>query len=75
MWHLSVPWWEFLLRAVVVYAFLLITRHELNAALRHSGCASVESVRAALLETNGSVSVIPWNTADPPARERDRPGA
>jgi len=24
MWHLSLPWWEFILRALVVYAFLLV---------------------------------------------------
>jgi len=24
MWHLSVPWWQFVARAVVVYAFLLV---------------------------------------------------
>lgn len=24
MWNLSVPWWEFVLRGVVVYAFLLV---------------------------------------------------
>ena len=24
MWHLSLPWWDFILRALVVYAFLLV---------------------------------------------------
>lgn len=24
MWHLSLPWWEFVLRAVIVYGFLLL---------------------------------------------------
>lgn len=24
MWHLSLPWWEFILRGVIVYAFLLL---------------------------------------------------
>jgi uncharacterized membrane protein YcaP (DUF421 family) len=24
MWHLSLPWWEFVLRAVLVYGFLLL---------------------------------------------------
>src|SRR5438552_13275520 len=24
MWQLSIPWWELILRAVIVYAFLLI---------------------------------------------------
>jgi uncharacterized membrane protein YcaP (DUF421 family) len=151
MWHLSVPWWEMVLRGYIVYAFLLvflrlfgkrqvgqlapfdlilllilsntiqnsmnagdnsligglvsaatliginfllglatyrskkleafiegrpqvlihhgklfedvmarakITHHELNAALRREGCASVEEVRVAILENNGSISVI-----------------
>ncbi|HVQ27068.1 MAG TPA: DUF421 domain-containing protein, partial [Planctomycetota bacterium] len=24
MWHLAVPWWEFVARAAIVYAFLLV---------------------------------------------------
>jgi uncharacterized membrane protein YcaP (DUF421 family) len=24
MWHLSLPWWEFVLRAVIVYGFLIL---------------------------------------------------
>src|SRR5512146_3587440 len=24
MWHLSVPWWELVVRGIIVYAFLLI---------------------------------------------------
>lgn len=24
MWHISVPWWEFVLRALIVYAFLMV---------------------------------------------------
>ena len=36
-----------------------LTRHELMSALRESGCANVEDVRAALLENDGSISVIP----------------
>lgn len=36
-----------------------ITRHELMTALRAGGCATVEEVHAALLETDGSISVIP----------------
>ena len=35
-----------------------MTRHELNAALRQSGCESVEEVRTAILENNGSISVV-----------------
>lgn len=36
-----------------------ITHHELMTALREAGCATVEEVRGALLETDGSISVIP----------------
>src|SRR5437899_2060862 len=36
-----------------------LTHHELNAALRQAGCACVDDVQSALLETNGSISVIP----------------
>jgi len=36
-----------------------ITHHELMTALREAGCATVEDVRGALLETDGSISVIP----------------
>jgi uncharacterized membrane protein YcaP (DUF421 family) len=36
-----------------------LTHHELMTALRESGCASIEDVRAALLENDGSISVIP----------------
>lgn len=36
-----------------------MTHHELNAALRQAGCASVEDVHYAVLENNGSISVIP----------------
>ena len=34
-----------------------LTHHELNAALRAAGCASVEEVHYALLENNGQISV------------------
>jgi uncharacterized membrane protein YcaP (DUF421 family) len=152
MWHLSVPWWEFVTRAAIVYVFLLVilrftgrrqvgqlapfdlvlllvlsntvqnamnagdnslvaglilaasiivlnsllalltwrskrlenlvegrpqilvhdgrvnqrvlkrerlTHHELMAALRSGGCASVEDVQFAILENNGRISVVP----------------
>ena len=36
-----------------------LSRHELMSALREAGCANVEDVRAALLENDGSISVIP----------------
>jgi uncharacterized membrane protein YcaP (DUF421 family) len=35
-----------------------LTRHEVMTALREAGCASVEDVRAAFLENDGSISVI-----------------
>jgi uncharacterized membrane protein YcaP (DUF421 family) len=36
-----------------------LTHHELNSALRHSGCVSVEDVRFAVLENNGDITVVP----------------
>jgi uncharacterized membrane protein YcaP (DUF421 family) len=36
-----------------------ITHHELDAALRHAGYASVEEVRYVVLENNGSITVVP----------------
>ena len=36
-----------------------LTHHEVMSALREAGCASIEEVRAALLENDGSISVIP----------------
>jgi uncharacterized membrane protein YcaP (DUF421 family) len=36
-----------------------LTHHELNAALRQAGCACTEEVRLAVIENNGSISVIP----------------
>ena len=39
-----------------------MTHHELNAALRQAGCACVEEVQFAVLENNGSVSVVPLNS-------------
>ena len=38
-----------------------LTHHELLSALRESGCASIEEVRSAILETDGKISVIPRN--------------
>lgn len=42
-----------------VLARAQITRHELNAALRQSGCTCPEEVHTAILENNGSISVTP----------------
>ena len=36
-----------------------LTHHELNAALRGAGCAGVDEVQYAVLENNGTVSVVP----------------
>jgi uncharacterized membrane protein YcaP (DUF421 family) len=36
-----------------------LTHHELNAALRKSGCESVDDVHTAILENSGVVSVVP----------------
>ena len=36
-----------------------LTHHELNAALRRAGCATPDDVLAAVLENNGSISVVP----------------
>jgi uncharacterized membrane protein YcaP (DUF421 family) len=41
-----------------VMAGAFLTHHELNAALRQAGCASVEDVHSAILENNGAISVI-----------------
>jgi uncharacterized membrane protein YcaP (DUF421 family) len=35
-----------------------LTHHELSAALRQAGCSRVGDVQAAILENNGSVSVV-----------------
>ncbi|HTS21043.1 MAG TPA: YetF domain-containing protein [Casimicrobiaceae bacterium] len=36
-----------------------LTHHELQAALRQAGCTAVEQVHMAVLENNGSISVVP----------------
>lgn len=36
-----------------------LTHHELNAALRSAGCACADMVHLAVLENNGSISVVP----------------
>lgn len=35
-----------------------LTHHELTASLRRAGCSSAEEVQAAILENNGSISVV-----------------
>ncbi len=41
-----------------VMAAAKLTHHELNAALREAGCALPEEVQSAILENNGSISVV-----------------
>jgi uncharacterized membrane protein YcaP (DUF421 family) len=41
-----------------VIAKAQLTHHELNAALRRSGCSSVAEVHSAILENNGAISVV-----------------
>jgi uncharacterized membrane protein YcaP (DUF421 family) len=40
-----------------------LTHHELNAALRQGGCTCVEEVHSAIVENNGSISVVPRRNA------------
>jgi uncharacterized membrane protein YcaP (DUF421 family) len=49
-----------------------VTHHELNAALRQAGCTCAEEVRAAILENNGSISVVS-RTAGPRAAAAHSP--
>ena len=55
-----------------------VTLDELHAALRRSGVAAVEQVRAAVLEENGGISVYTSPAGDaragPAARSSRRPG-
>jgi uncharacterized membrane protein YcaP (DUF421 family) len=52
-----------------VMAAAMLTRHELQAALRQAGCTCVEEVRSAILENNGSISVVTGRAGDAaPAR-------
>ena len=44
-----------------------LTHHELSAALRQAGCSCAEEVRVAVLENNGSVSVVMRSGRDGPS--------
>jgi uncharacterized membrane protein YcaP (DUF421 family) len=55
-----------------VMAKAQLTHHELNAALRQSGCASIEEVRLAVLENNGAVSVLARNSGNGARKEPER---
>jgi len=74
MWHLSLPWWEYVLRGLIVSPQVLLyngkiyekilkdaqlTWEELMSALRSEGFSDLGDVRAAILENDGSISVIP----------------
>jgi uncharacterized membrane protein YcaP (DUF421 family) len=48
-----------------------LTHHELNAAIRQSGCSSVCDVHAVILENNGAISVVPRS----PGRSDDDAGS
>ncbi|MEI8121988.1 MAG: YetF domain-containing protein [bacterium] len=41
-----------------------LTHHELDSALRRAGCSSVGEVHMAVLENNGSISVVPRKSAE-----------
>ena len=46
-----------------VMARAQLTHHELNAALRQGGCTCIEEAHSAILENNGSISVVPKKSA------------
>ena len=48
-----------------VMAKAQLTHHELNSALRQAGCACVDDVQSAILENNGSITVIPRHGSSP----------
>ncbi len=48
-----------------VMARTKLTHHELNAALRQAGCAAIEDVQSAILENNGSISVVGRHAVTP----------
>ena len=54
-----------------VMARAKLTHHELNAALRQAGCACADDVHMAILENNGSISVV--SKGDVKKVEQDSP--
>jgi uncharacterized membrane protein YcaP (DUF421 family) len=52
-----------------VMARAQLTHHELNAALRRAGCASIDDVQSAILENNGAISVLPRRPTEDHPRE------
>jgi uncharacterized membrane protein YcaP (DUF421 family) len=47
-----------------------LTHHELTAALRQAGCSCADEVQAAILENNGSISVVRRSADPPPSPDR-----
>ncbi len=43
----------------------LLTHHELNEALRASGCGNIEDVHVAFIENDGKITVQPWKNGRP----------
>ncbi len=52
-----------------------LTHHELNAALRQAGCTCIEDVHSAILENNGSISVVALRAVKGGAAEGKSGGA
>ena len=48
-----------------VMASAKLTHHELDSALRQAGCNCIEEVHSAILENNGSISVVARHTLPP----------
>ena len=57
-----------------VMAKAKLTHHELDAALRQAACTCIEDVHAAILENNGSISVVPRHTVNSHAVAADTAG-
>jgi uncharacterized membrane protein YcaP (DUF421 family) len=61
MGRLSLPWWEFIARASVVYLFLLVilrvTGKRQGGNFRLAGYASIHDVHFAILENNRQINV------------------
>ncbi len=58
-----------------VMAKAQLTHHELNAALRQAGCACIDDVQSAILENNGSITVLPRPASPPGGPASQPPGA
>ena len=58
-----------------VMASAQLTHHELSAALRRAGYASIQEVHSAILENNGSISVLPRRANNNAAANHNDAGA